>query len=106
MDKLVKKARLHAYVWVLTYVIIGIIFKYLRIKYGLNDVTEIPVHSPLHWIELFVLLFTLYPWLWYVRYLAKKASWKTATILSTANLIPFTGWLLMNIILSVHGLVS
>lgn len=106
MDKLARKARLHAHFWVATHVVLGIIIRFLEIKYDMHEATEIQMHSPLHWIELFILLFTIYPWLWYVRYLAKKTSWKAATILSTAYLVPFTGWLLMNIILSIHGLVS
>lgn len=72
MAKLLRKAQCHAYFWVSTHVVLGIIFRLLEIKYDLHETAELPVYSPLHWIELCVLLFTIYPWLWYVRYLAKK----------------------------------
>lgn len=101
MNKLINAEKLHAYLWILSYTLFGITMQFLEKKYALGN--EAHLQSLLHWIVLLVLLFVFYPWLWYVRYLSKKASWKPATIISTVFLFPFTGWLFMNIILTIFG---
>ena len=104
MNKLIRIERLHAYLWVSSYVIFGIITNLLEKKYAIQEATRFQLQSPLHWVILCVMLFVFYPWLWIVRYLSKKASWKFATITSTVFLFPFTGWLFMNIILTACSL--
>ena len=101
MNKTISAEKLHAYLWILLYALFGITMRFLEKKYALGN--EAHLQSMLHWIVLFVLLFVFYPWLWYVRYLSKKASWELGKIISTVFLIPFSGWLFMNIILTILG---
>lgn len=99
-SKPVKKERILALSWLVTYIGFGLVDKAIELRHLVRGEPRFQLLTPYHW-WLLCETSVLYLWLHVVRYYAKKAAWKPVVILATAFLCVFTVWLIALIAMTI-----